>query len=83
VPGAATALASVHAVPTAPDPYHQRYGVDPAIGRAVLPACRVPGRVYERRPCRPRAQQFADGCASETNTAAPTMQTPAEGRLSR
>jgi penicillin-binding protein 1C len=43
------AWAPVHAVPTAPDPYLQSYDVDRATGRAVLPACRVPGRDYERR----------------------------------
>ncbi|HWO17226.1 MAG TPA: penicillin-binding protein 1C [Kofleriaceae bacterium] len=94
----ATALAPVHAVPTAPDPYHQLYEVDPATGRAVLPACRVPGRVYERRSfvvlpsgisawlaernrAVPEPPQFADGCAPETNTAAPTMLTPVEGQV--
>jgi penicillin-binding protein 1C len=43
------ALAPVHAVPTAEDPYLQVYDVDVATGRAVLPACRAPGRTYERR----------------------------------
>jgi penicillin-binding protein 1C len=92
------ALAPVHAVPTAPDPYYQRYDVDPATGRAVLPACRVPGRTYERRSfvvlpsavtawlaernrAVPEPPQFADGCAPETNTAAPSMLTPAEGQV--
>lgn len=43
------ALAPVHAVPTTPDPYHQIYDVDRTTGRAVLPACRVPGRTYDRK----------------------------------
>jgi penicillin-binding protein 1C len=43
------ARAPVHAVPTAPCPYHQAYEVDRATGRAVLPACRKPGHEYERR----------------------------------
>lgn len=41
--------APVHAVPTAPCPYHQAYDVDRATGRAVLPGCRRPGRDYEPR----------------------------------
>jgi penicillin-binding protein 1C len=41
--------APLHAVPTAPCPYHQAYDVDQASGRAVLPACRKPGRGYDRR----------------------------------
>jgi len=44
------ALAPVHAVPTAPDPYHQIFEVDRATGRAVVPACRQPDRVYDREP---------------------------------
>ena len=39
-------LAPIHAVPTAPCPYHQAYDVEPATGRAVLPACRTPGTDY-------------------------------------
>ncbi len=93
-----TALAPVHAVPTAPDPYHQLYDVDRATGRAVLPACRVPGRAYERRSfvvlpsavtawlaerhrAVPEPPVFADGCAPDTNTAAPSLLTPAEGQV--
>jgi penicillin-binding protein 1C len=54
VPGDACAdrvkvRAPVHAVPTAPCPYHQAYDVDRATGRAVVPACRKPGRDYDRR----------------------------------
>lgn len=41
--------APIHAVPTAPCPYHQAYEVDHATGHAVLPACRKPGRDYDRR----------------------------------
>ncbi len=44
-----TALAPVHAVPTAPDPYHQAYDVDRETGRAVLPSCRLAGRTYDRK----------------------------------
>lgn len=97
-PDRTTALAPVHAVPTAPDPYHQLYDVDPATNRAVLPACRVPGRAYDRRSfvvlpsavtawlaerhrAVPDPPRFADGCAPETNTAAPSMLTPAEGQV--
>lgn len=41
--------APVHAVPTAPCPYHQAYEVDRATGRAVLPGCRKPGHDYDRK----------------------------------
>jgi penicillin-binding protein 1C len=41
--------APIHAVPTEPCPYHQAYEVDHATGHAVLPACRKPGRAYDRR----------------------------------
>jgi penicillin-binding protein 1C len=44
-----TVRAPIHAVPTAPCPYHQAYDVDHATGRAVLPACRKPGRSYDRK----------------------------------
>ena len=43
------ARAPLHAVPTAPCPYHQAYDVDHASGRAVVPACRKPGRSYDRK----------------------------------
>jgi penicillin-binding protein 1C len=43
------APAPVHAVPTAPCPYHLAYEVDHATGRAVLPACRKAGRAYDRK----------------------------------
>jgi penicillin-binding protein 1C len=43
------ALASVHAVPSAPCPYHQVYEVDRATHRAVLPACRDAAADYERK----------------------------------
>ena len=94
----ATAWAPVHAVPTTPDPYHKSYDVDRTTGRAILPACRVPGRDYERRSfvvlpsavtawlaqrnrAVPDPPQFADGCSPDTNTAAPSMLTPAEGQV--
>ena len=41
--------APVHAVPITPCPYHQAYDVDRATGRAVVPACRKPGRGYDRK----------------------------------
>jgi len=41
--------APVHAVPTTPCPYHQAYDVDRATGRAVVPACRKPGKSYDRK----------------------------------
>jgi penicillin-binding protein 1C len=41
--------APIHAVPTAPCPYHQAYDVDHATGRAVLPACRKTGHDYDRK----------------------------------
>jgi penicillin-binding protein 1C len=43
------ARAPIHAVPTAPCPYHQAYEVDHATGRAVVPACRKPDRSYDRK----------------------------------
>ncbi len=43
------ALAPIHAVPTAPDPYLQSYDVDRVTKRAVLPTCREAGRDYERK----------------------------------
>jgi penicillin-binding protein 1C len=48
-PDRITARAPIHAVPTAPCPYHQAYDVDHATGRAVLPACRKPDHSYDRR----------------------------------
>jgi len=48
-PERTTVRAAVHAVPTAPCPYHQVYEIDHASGRAVLPACRKPGHRYDRR----------------------------------
>jgi len=97
-PERAKALAPIHAVPTAPDPYYQVYDVDRLTGRAVLPACRVAGRAYDRRPfvvlpssvsawlaernrAIPDPPVFADGCAPDTNTTAPSMLTPAEGQV--
>jgi len=47
------ALASVHAVPSTPCPYHQVYEVDRETKKAVLPACRQDARLegadYERK----------------------------------
>jgi penicillin-binding protein 1C len=42
-------LAPLHAVPTAPCPYHVAYDVDVATGRAVLPMCRPRDAVVERK----------------------------------
>jgi penicillin-binding protein 1C len=44
-----TVRAPIHSVPTTPCPYHRAYEVDRATGRAVVPACRKPGRDYERK----------------------------------
>jgi penicillin-binding protein 1C len=44
-----TVRAPIHAVPTAPCPYHQAYEVDHATGRAVLPSCRKAQRSYDRK----------------------------------
>ena len=41
--------APLHAVPTAPCPYHQAYEVDHATGRAVVPGCRKSDRSYDRK----------------------------------
>ena len=41
--------ALLHAVPTAPCPYHQVYDVDRETGRAVLPACRIADRAYDAK----------------------------------
>jgi penicillin-binding protein 1C len=43
------ARAPIHAVPTAPCPYHQGLDVDVATGRAVTPACRRADHAYARR----------------------------------
>ncbi|HEU4734031.1 MAG TPA: penicillin-binding protein 1C [Kofleriaceae bacterium] len=48
-PERVTVRAPLHAVPTAPCPYHQAYEVDRATGRAVVPACRKPDRGYDRK----------------------------------
>jgi penicillin-binding protein 1C len=42
-------LAPVHAVPTAPCPYHRVYEVERESGRAVTPACRHPDRERVRK----------------------------------
>ncbi|HET9619856.1 MAG TPA: penicillin-binding protein 1C [Kofleriaceae bacterium] len=41
--------APIHAVPTAPCPFHQAYDVDRATGLAVVPACRRDDRAYDRK----------------------------------
>jgi len=48
-PERVAARAPIHAVPTAPCPYHQAYDVDQATGHAVVPGCRKPGHRYERQ----------------------------------
>jgi penicillin-binding protein 1C len=42
-------LAPLHAVPTAPCPYHHTYEVERETGRAITPACRRPDRDYDRK----------------------------------
>ncbi len=42
-------LAPIHAVPTAPCPYHQAFEVEAATGHAVLPACKRAGVDYTRK----------------------------------
>ncbi len=42
-------LAPLHAVPTTPCPYHEALDVDRETHKAVMPACRVAGRDYERK----------------------------------
>jgi penicillin-binding protein 1C len=91
------ARAPVHAVPTAPCPYHQAYDVDRA-GRAVLPACRRDGETYtkktfvvlpsaitaflaERHRAIPAAPEFAEGCAPDLGGRPPVMISPAEGQV--
>jgi penicillin-binding protein 1C len=90
-------LAPIHAVPTAPCPYHQAFDVD-ASGHAVLPACKHPGETYTRKnfvvlPSAvtawltgrareiPEAPVFADGCAPEVGAAPPVIVTPGEGQI--
>jgi penicillin-binding protein 1C len=48
-PSRVVALAPVHAVPTAPCPYHQAFDIDRATDRAVVPACRKRDRTYDRK----------------------------------
>jgi penicillin-binding protein 1C len=89
-------LAPVHAVPTAPCPFHKRYDVD-ARGRAVTRACKHDGVAYSqktfvvlpsaivawlvgRERAVPEQPLFADGCAPEDG-AAPTIVTPADGQV--
>jgi len=90
-------LAPVHAVPTAPCPYHEEFDVDDA-GRAVLPACKQPGVAYgrksfvvlpsavrawlgEREREIPDAPVFAPGCEGDTGAGPPTIVTPGEGQI--
>ena len=90
-------LAPIHAVPTAPCPYHQQLDVDPS-GRAVLPACKHPGVEYARKsfvvlPSAvvawltgrsrevPEAPVFADDCAPEVAVTPPAIVTPGEGQV--
>jgi penicillin-binding protein 1C len=89
-------LAPIHAVPTAPCPYHQAFDTD-AAGHAVLPACKQPNVAYQRKSfvvlpsavtawlegrarAIPEAPVFADGCAPEVAVAAPVIVTPGEGQ---
>jgi penicillin-binding protein 1C len=72
------ALASVHAVPSTPCPYHQVYEVDRATKKAVLPACRAEGADYERKSfvVLPSA---VNAWLAERNRAIPEAPTFAEG----
>jgi penicillin-binding protein 1C len=89
-------LAPIHAVPTAPCPYHQAFDTD-ASGHAVLPACKQPNATYQRRSyvvlpsavtawlggrdrAIPEAPVFAEGCVPEVATAPPIIITPGEGQ---
>jgi penicillin-binding protein 1C len=90
-------LAPVHAVPTAPCPYHQAFDVDEA-GHAVVPACKTPGATYTRKSFVvlpsgvtawlaaherqiPDAPEFAPGCAGDTGGTPPAIVTPGEGQI--
>ena len=42
-------LAPIHAVPTTPCPYHQAFDVERDTAHAVMPACRVPDKTYDRK----------------------------------
>jgi len=89
--------APIHAVPTAPCPYHQAYEVD-AAGHAVLPGCRKADRSYDRKTfvvlpsavtawlidrhrAVPAAPVFDDDCAAAGAIPAPVMMTPGEGQV--
>lgn len=90
-------LAPVHAVPTAPCPYHRAYEVDGA-GRAVLPACRHDGNSYTRKVfvvlpsaviawlggrnrAIPEQPSFADGCTGDVEGAPPAILSPSDGQV--
>ncbi len=90
-------LAPIHAVPTAPCPYHQAYDVG-ADGHAVIPACRHPGESYERKSfivlpsavtawlvererAVPETPTFAADCPGDPTGAPPSMLTPADGQI--
>ncbi|HEU0032538.1 MAG TPA: penicillin-binding protein 1C [Kofleriaceae bacterium] len=90
-------LARVHAVPTTPCPYHHAYDVDTDSHEAVLPACRVPGRSYERKSFVVLPSSVTAWLAEHHRTlpesppfaegciaeaaAAPVMVTPSEGQV--
>ena len=90
------ALAPIHAVPTAPDPYHVSYEVDRVTGHAVLPACRQPASTYDRKAFIVLPRAVAAWLAERNRavpeppvfaegcipeTAAPTLLTPAVGHV--
>src|SRR5207249_4786599 len=88
--------APIHAVPTAPCPFHQAYDVD-ARGHALLPACAagrsvarksfvvlssaVTAWLAERERTVPDPPVFADGCTPAVAGVAPVMITPADGEV--
>jgi penicillin-binding protein 1C len=91
------ALAPIHAVPTAPCPYHVAYDVDVASGAAVTPTCRG-DRSTERRSFvvlpsgvarwlvdqgreLPEAPRFAAGCDPAGPGRAPAIVSPMRGQV--
>src|SRR5262249_56723843 len=92
----AKVLAPIHAVPTAPCPYHVAYDVDVATGQAVTPPCRG-DRTTERRSfvvlpsgvarwlaeqhrAAPPGPSFAPGCDPTAAGRAPAIVSPGRGQ---
>ena len=90
-------LARRSAVPTAPCPFHQAYDVDRETGRAALPTCRRPDRIYDRKSfvvlpsavtawLAERARAIPetptfDDGCADTTSAPPIMLSPGEGQV--